>query len=221
MRRRRVRAYAAETPDEAGKPPGSGTASAMRTAVTGKLLRERKPGAPGGGDLKKRQTERGKSRRTAGAPGERRRERQSTPGRRQNLSEPPEQNEGQREGASGSPSFRSGYSGPKNSHKGSQRRNQRGGRGGGFQMDRRKKIFLIVGGVILALILFIAAATLCEPQAVWKYGQRGFRREKGGEPGFKRGAAGPDEGPLDDRLFGVDSREKGGEMNVGRELTPT
>ena len=119
--------------------------------------------------------------------------------------------------ASGSPSFRSGYSGPKNSHKGSQRRNQRGGRGGGFQMDRRKKIFLIVGGVILALILFIAAAYVYVNHKLFgNMASVDFDEKKVENLDLSEEQLAQMKGHWMIACFGVDSREKGGEMNVGK-----
>ena len=119
--------------------------------------------------------------------------------------------------ASGSPSFRSGYSGPKNSHKGSQRRNQRGGRGGGFQMDRRKKIFLIVGGVILALILFIAAAyAYVNHKLFGNMASVDFDEKKVENLDLSEEQLAQMKGHWMIACFGVDSREKGGEMNVGK-----
>lgn len=119
--------------------------------------------------------------------------------------------------ASGSPSFRSGYSGPKNSHKGSQRRNQRGGRGGGFQMDRRKKILLIVGGVILALILFIAAAyAYVNHKLFGNMASVDFDEKKVENLDLSEEQLAQMKGHWMIACFGVDSREKGGEMNVGK-----
>ncbi len=119
--------------------------------------------------------------------------------------------------ASGSPSFRSGYSGPKNSHGGGPRRNQRGGRKGGSQMDRRKKILLIAGGVILALVLFAAAAfAYVNHKLFGNMASVDFDTKKVENLDLSEEQLAQMKGHWMIACFGVDSREKGGEMNVGK-----
>ena len=118
--------------------------------------------------------------------------------------------------ASGSPSFRSGYSGPKNSHKGSQGRGRRGGHGAS-RMDRRKKVFLIAGGVILAIILFVAAAfSYVNHKLFGNMAEVDFDKKKVENLDLTEEQLAQMKGHWMVACFGVDSREKGGEMNVGK-----
>ena len=118
--------------------------------------------------------------------------------------------------ASGSPSFRSGYSGPKNSHKGSQGRGRRGGHGAS-RMDRRKKVFLIAGGVILAIILFVAAAfAYVNHKLFGNMAEVDFDKKKVENLDLTEEQLAQMKGHWMVACFGVDSREKGGEMNVGK-----
>lgn len=118
--------------------------------------------------------------------------------------------------ASGSPSFRSGYSGPKNSHKGSQGRGRRGGHGAS-RMDRRKKVFLIAGGVILAIILFVAAAfAYVNHKLFGNMANVDFDAKKVENLDLTEEQLAQMKGHWMVACFGVDSREKGGEMNVGK-----
>lgn len=117
---------------------------------------------------------------------------------------------------SGSSSFRSGYNGPKNSHKSSQRRGGRGGRGSS-RMDRRKKIFLIAGGVILAMVLFVAAAfAYVNHKLFGNMAEVDFDKKKVENLDLTEEQLAQMKGHWMVACFGVDSREKGGEMNVGK-----
>ena len=118
--------------------------------------------------------------------------------------------------ASGSSSFRSGYNGPKNSHKSSQRRGGRGGQGAS-RMDRRKKIFLIAGGVILAIVLFVAAAfAYVNHKLFGNMAEVDFDKKKVENLDLTEEQLAQMKGHWMVACFGVDSREKGGEMNVGK-----
>lgn len=119
--------------------------------------------------------------------------------------------------AAGSPSFRSGYSGPKNSHGGGQRRGRRGGRGGFSGMDRRKKILLIVGGVILAVLLLAAAAfAYVNHKLFGNMANVDFDAKKVENLDLTEEQLAQMKGHWMVACFGVDSREKNGEMNVGK-----
>lgn len=149
-----------------------------------------------------------------GREGERGRMRQD--GARNSASQSRQGRTRERETA-GSPSFRSGYSGPKNSHKGSQRKGHRGGRGGFSGMDRRKKILLIVGGVLLAVLLFAAAAfAYVNHKLFGNMADVDFDEKKVENLDLTEEQLAQMKGHWMVACFGVDSREKGGEMNVGK-----
>ena len=84
-------------------------------------------------------------------------------------------------------------------------------------MDRRKKIFLIVGGVILALILFIAAAyAYVNHKLFGNMASVDFDEKKVENLDLSEEQLAQMKGHWMIACFGVDSREKGGEMNVGK-----
>lgn len=121
---------------------------------------------------------------------------------------------------SGPASFRSGYSGPKNgSSRG--RKGRKGGRKGrsGFGgMDRKKKILLIAGCVLLALVLFMAGAFAYVNHKIFGGMQSvEFDENKVENVDLSDEQLAQMKGHWTVACFGVDSRaDKNGEMNVGK-----
>lgn len=142
--------------------------------------------------------------------------RYGTEGRR-SRSESVSHTGGQEQRASGSASFRSGYSGPKSSAGGRGRKGGRGGRRGFSGMDRRKKILVIAGGVLLALILLVAAAFAYINHAIFgNMQQLDFDEKKVQNVNLSDDQLAQMKGHWMVACFGVDSRMENGKMNVGK-----
>lgn len=84
-------------------------------------------------------------------------------------------------------------------------------------MDRRKKILLIVGGVLLAVLLFAAAAfAYVNHKLFGNMADVDFDEKKVENLDLTEEQLAQMKGHWMVACFGVDSREKGGEMNVGK-----
>lgn len=118
---------------------------------------------------------------------------------------------------SGPASFRSGYSGPKNGG-GRSKRGKKGGRSGFRGMDRGKKILLIAGCVLLALVLFVAGAFAYVNHRIFGSMQSvDFDESKVENVDLSDEQLAQMKGHWTIACFGVDSRaDKNGEMNVGK-----